>query len=188
MKTGSNNSFGKILAWSAPPDGISFRTDTPGCEVEVRDDGLYLNLRYFYIHIASSGESGDGVPIPSGWLSSHGVMEGTETVGELSGKLAIDGENGIPVWQSYWLGLDPQDAQSVVLCEAATTQPAGGAIRLMAKNLNIPEGLSGVAVTAYLDSRTAGSDWNLGVTSATVSSGSATLTTPVLGEGLSFFV
>ena len=66
--------------------------------------------------------------------------------------------NGIPAWQSYCLGLDPKDAQSVVLCEAAETQPAGGQVSIAAKNLNVPEGLSGVAVTARLE-RKSSRDW-----------------------------
>ena len=101
--------------------------------------------------------------------------------------LVAEGANGIPVWQSYCLGLNPKDVASVILCDAAAVQPSDGTVSITARNLNVPEGLSGVSVTAYLDSRTVGSDWSRGVASATVTSGSTTLDSPALASDISFF-
>ena len=135
---------------------------------------------FFHIKIADS----EAVDIPWNWVEDKVGALGTEGVNFTSAVLA-DGANGIPVWQSYCLGLDPQDAASTLLCEAAAEQPADGKIRIAAKNLNVPADLSGVAVTAYLD-RKNGDGWDLGVASAPVSSGSAVFE-PEIGDGTSFF-
>ena len=85
-------------------------------------------------------------------------MDSASSPAETAAVLADDGANGIPVWQSYCLGLEPSNPQSVILCEAASAQPAGGKICIAAKNLNVPEGLSGAGVTASLDRKSSG-DW-----------------------------
>ncbi len=69
-----------------------------------------------------------------------------------------DGANGLPRWQSWLLGLDPADAKSVVLCQAAEAQPGDGTFAVGA-NIDVPAGLDGVTVTAYLDTSSDGETW-----------------------------
>ena len=80
------------------------------------------------------------------------------------------------MWQSYFLGLDHGDPGSVVLCEAAESQPAPGTIAIVAKNLAVPAGLDGVTVTAYLDRRSRSGAWENGIASASVPSSGGTAT------------
>jgi len=102
--------------------------------------------------------------------------------------LSAGGANGMPVWQSWCLGLDPRDSASVVLCKAAADQPAEpGAFRFTAANLELPDGLEGVVVTAYLDRKSGGGGWSEQA-SKTVGPGDVELTASVDGsENLNFF-
>ncbi len=96
-------------------------------------------------------DSGETYTVPRGWAVSHGIAS--------VAALATAGANGIPAWQSYFLGLDPQDASSVVLCEGAPgAQTQDGEIALVAKNLLKPAGADGVAVTCRLQ-RWNGTEW-----------------------------
>ena len=94
--------------------------------------------------------------VPSAWI---GKVPGVETYEEST--LASTGANGLPLWKSYCLGLDPTDATSLVLCEPALAQaPSGeGEFAVCAKNLSVPAGLEGVAVTAYLERRSGRDVW-----------------------------
>ena len=101
--------------------------------------------------VAVEGDNDTTYAIPRGWAVSHGI--GSEAA------LAAAGANGIPAWQSYFLGLDPQDASSVVLCEGAPgAQTQDGEIALVAKNLLKPAGADGVAVTCRLQTWN-GTEW-----------------------------
>ena len=187
VKTGSNNSFGKILAWSAPPDGISFRTDTPGCEVEVRDDGLYLRLNYFYLRLAQSEETDFSICVPEEWLSGNGLFDGSETAAQIRSSLLENGANGIPVWQSWCLGLTHSDPSSVVLCVAASEQPAAGRVRIEAENVVVPAIHEGVTVKSFLDVRTPDGIWHEDGTGQTVESGTVSYDRTIDAAGISFF-
>ena len=138
----------------------------------------------FYIKIAGTEDM--DIPVPMQWMADNGIAAADDSIKSVAAALTENGANGIPVWQSYCLGLDPQDAASTLLCEAAAGQPSDGKVNIAAKNLNVPAGLSGVAVTAYLD-RKNGDGWDLGVASAPVSSGSALLAAPAIESGTSFF-
>ena len=187
VKTGSNNSFGKILAWSAPPDGISFRTDVPGCVVEVRDDGLYLRLNYFYLRLAQSEETDFSICVPEEWLSGNGLFDGSETAAQIRSSLLENGANGIPVWQSWCLGLTHSNPSSVVLCVAASEQPAAGSVRIEAENVVVPAIHEGVEVKAFLDVKAPGGTWQEDVTGQTVDSGAVAFERAIDGAGISFF-
>ena len=118
-------------------------------------DLKYVSPAYFTIRIADTGGAFD-VKVPSAWI---GKVPGVETYEEST--LASTGANGLPLWKSYCLGLDPTDATSLVLCEPALAQPASGegGFAVCAKNLSVPAELEGVAVTAYLERRSGGDVW-----------------------------
>ena len=152
--------------------------------LSVKDGNLvYKAPSYFYIKIAEGSPSELAVPLA--WIYDNTDAGDASDAAGTAAALSEDGANGIAVWQSYCLGLDPQDAASTLLCEAAAGQPSDGKVNIAAKNLNVPAGLSGVAVTAYLD-RKNGDGWDL-VASAPVSSGSALLAAPAIESGTSFF-
>jgi len=156
-------------------DGIQGSLSIVGGEL------VYNAPEYFYIKVADSD-----LPVPMQWIVDNGAATTRDSIQSVADALAKPGANGIPVWQSYCLGLEPNEASSVVLCEAAANQPPAGKVGIAARNLNVPEGLSGVTVTAYLDKSTNGIDWSPAVSSATVSSGSAVFE-PEIGDGISFF-
>ncbi len=162
--------------------------------LSVKDGKLvYTAPSYFYIRVADNGrfslkdESDNviNVDIPVSWIYAKTGESDSSSLSAIATTLADPGVNGIAVWKSYCLGLDPQDAASTLLCEAAAGQPSDGKVNIAAKNLNVPAGLSGVAVTAYLD-RKNGDGWDL-VASAQVTSGSALLAAPAIESGTSFF-
>ena len=108
----------------------------------------------------------------------NGHADASDSDEEIEAALEKPGANGIPVWQSYFLGLEPDDPASVVLCEAAESQPVPGTVAVVAKNLAVPAGLEGVTVTAYLDRKSMGGEWVNGVDIAQVpasAGGTATL-------------
>ena len=150
---------------------------------------VYVAPSYFTIRIADAG--GDAgrdfdVTVPGAWLT---VDAGLETCGE--GTLASLGANGLPLWKSYCLGLRPTDATSLVLCEPALAQaPSGSEFAVCAKNLSVPDGLEGVAVTAYLQRKTANGDWvPVGDGVSVVPGAGPVVLAGTLGEGesVSFF-
>ena len=139
---------------------------------------------FFYIRITE--DSSNELAVPLAWIYKNTDAGDASDAAGTAAALSKDGVNGIPVWQSYCMGLEPNEAESVVLCEAAANQPPAGKVGIAARNLNVPEGLSGVTATAYLDKSTNGIDWSPAVSSATVSSGSAVFE-PEIGDGISFF-
>jgi len=145
---------------------------------------VYTAPTYFYIKIVENDSSELAVPLQ--WIYDNTSATPAGSAAEVAEALAKSGENGLPAWQSYCLGLDPKDAQSVVLCAPAPNQPSGGKIGIAAGNLNIPEGLSGVKVTAYLDSSTDGVGWNNDAEGKVVESGKVVFE-PSVGSGLNFF-
>ncbi len=96
--------------------------------------------------------------VPWNWLKQNGIATNQENLDTLAATLEENGANGIPVWQSYCLGLNPNEADSVVLCVPAQDQPDEAGTFKFTTNVAIPEGLTGVAVTASLD-RKSGGDW-----------------------------
>ena len=153
--------------------------------LSVKDGKLvYTAPSYFYIRVAEGSPSELAVPLA--WIYDNTDAGDASDAAGTAAALSKDGANGIAVWKSYCLGLNPKYAASTLLCEAAAGQPSDGKVNIAAKNLNVPAGLSGVAVTAYLD-RKNGDGWDLGVASAPVTSGSALLAAPAIESGTSFF-
>ena len=142
---------------------------------------VYVAPSYFTIRIADFD-----VKVPGDWLTGEA---GLETCGE--GTLASLGANGLPLWKSYCLGLHPMDATSLVLCEPALAQaPSGGEFAVCAKNLSVPAELEGVAVTAYLQRKTANGGWEDVGEGVSVAPGAGPVVLAgTLGEGesVSFF-
>jgi len=166
-------------------DESKFELDGVGGSLSVSDGELvYTAPAYFYIKVAE--EAATDLKMPMEWIVNNNVATTSDSIQTVKEALERKGANDIPAWQSYCLGLDPNKAESVVLCDAATEQPANGTVNITARNLNVPGDLSGVEVTAYLD-RKNGSGWDKNVASATVVSGTATLASPEIGDGISFF-
>ena len=139
--------------------------------------------QFFHIRIADS----EAVDIPWNWVEENvGKLE-SDAVDFTSAVLA-DGANGIPVWQSYCMGLEPTNSQSVVLCEAAADQPSeAGKVAIEVSRSFVPAELSGVTVKAYLDVKRPGHDWDFDETGETVSSGAISRTAEISDPGISFF-
>jgi hypothetical protein len=154
--------------------------------IDVVDGNLvYIAPAHFYIRITedSSGE----LEVPFGWIYENTTIDGASSADDIESALSANGANGIPVWQSYCLGLNPKDAQSVVLCAAAAEQPPeAGNVAIEIPRSSVPAELSGVAVTAYLDVKTPGSDWVMDTTGVKISSGAISRIATV-SDGISFF-
>jgi hypothetical protein len=152
------------------------------------EDGCLVVRRkpYFYIKIAGSGDSALSVPLD--WIFGNTPVSPSSCVSDIETALADAGANGIPVWQSYCLGLQPTNSRSVVLCDLAKEQPTEAGAFKFTTNVAIPEGLSGIAVTASLDRKSSG-DW-VEQDSRTVSSGGSVAFTVDADPAtdLSFFV
>ena len=110
---------------------------------------MYTAPDYFFIRIATGT-----VKVPAAWVADNGP-EGCIGISEICA-------NGLPVWQNYCLGLDPVNPSSLILCEAALSQPAGsdGTFAIVAKNMNVPAEDFGATVTAYLDKSADGVNWS----------------------------
>ena len=126
------------------PDGGDGRLS-----IDANGELVYTAPEYFFIRIATGT-----VKVPAAWVAANGP-EGCSDIAEICA-------NGMPVWQNYCLGLDPADPASLVLCEAAVSQPGDGSGRfaIVAKNMNVPEEDFGATVTAYLDKSLDGVNWS----------------------------
>ena len=148
-----------IVKWGAgEPQNVTFEfaDDEPaashGFELKGDSTGLMVAAkRGFTIRIAGN----KNVTVPGEWVvEKMGESFGTQIVDEWLGGT---GANGLPRWQSWLLGLDPADAKSVVLCQAAEAQPGDGTFAVGA-NIDVQAG-SGADVTAYLDTSSDGETW-----------------------------
>lgn len=154
-------------------------------DVDASGNLVYTVPNYFYIKIAE-GSSGD-LKVPLAWIYENTAATGASSAADISGALVENGANGIPVWQSYCLGLDPNDATSVVMCVPAAGQPAEAGAFKFTTNVAIPAGLTGVAVTASLDRKSSGG-WTEQATSAMSYNTPVALTANAdPGNALSFF-
>ena len=157
-----------------------------GGKLAIEGGNLVYTAPEVYFHIKIAEGSSSDLEVPLSWVCDNTAVDGASSAAEIETALKNTGANGIPVWQSYCLGLNPKEAASVVLCDSAETQPSDGTVKIAAKNLNVPEGLSGVTVKARLY-RKNGGEWEAVGDYVTVSSGTAELASPTLGDGMSFF-
>jgi len=160
--------------------------DDNGTLSVVNGNLVYTAPTYFYIKIAESTASKLVVPLE--WIGDNTAASVASGVSEIADALERDGENGIPVWQSYCMGLDPNDAGNAVLCAPAAEQPSeAGKVAIEIPRSSVPAELSGVTVKAYLDVKRPGRDWDNDETGETVSSGAILRTAEVSDSGISFF-
>ena len=145
------------------PDGDKGKLD-----VDASGNLIYTAPTCFFIKIAD-GAAND-LEVPLEWIYANTAATAASGTEQIAEALVSTGANGIPVWQSYCMGLDPDDAASVVLCVPAQDQPDGAGAFKFTTNVSVPENLAGVAVSASLD-RKSGGDW-VEQQSQTVSSGS----------------
>jgi hypothetical protein len=189
LVSGANLADGDEAKFSLPQD------DKGKLDVDASGNLVYTAPEYFYIKIADNGrfslkdESDNviNVDIPVSWIYAKTDESDSSSPSAIATALADPGANGIPVWQSYCMGLEPTNSQSVVLCEAAADQSDPGRVAIKAGNINIPEGLEGVEVSATLERKIPGGEFTA-VTNATFASGAVAFTTPEIGDGISFFV
>ena len=87
---------------------------------------VYISLtapaRGFVIHICDVD-----IDVPYDWATNACPSIVATDTPAISNALVSAGENGLNRWQSYALGLDPNDASSVVLCDAKQDAAASSA-------------------------------------------------------------
>ena len=142
-------------------------------------DGGISSLAGSYTDIAKTAftPAGSNVAVPLEWISANmgsSGIGGLSSDADAAAALAGQGDNGLPRWQSYCLGLDPARADSVILCEAAQAPCPAGKVAVAVKNVNVPASLSGATLTAYLQRKTS-SGWE-SVASAPLQAGETVLT------------
>ena len=153
---------------SSDKDKFALPQDDKGeLDVDASGNLVYKAPTCFFIKIAD-GAAND-LEVPLEWIYANTAATAASGAEQIAEALKNTGANGIPVWQSYCMGLDPDDAASVVLCVPAQDQPDGAGAFKFTTNVSVPEDLAGVAVSASLD-RKSGGDW-VEQQSKTVSSG-----------------
>ena len=106
-----------LRSWTVTIDGAS---PSWVMLISVNETGRLVvkTAEYFYIRVTEN-EDAEQLSVPMQWIADNGVAGSGDSAQSVADALAGNGANGIPVWQSYCLGLDPQDAASTLLCEAA---------------------------------------------------------------------
>ena len=127
-----------------------------------------------------------GVPIPLSWISANTVLIGSEglvleDLDNIVTGLGQAGTNGVPLWQSYVLGLDPNVATSQVRLEGSKAT-AEGYVTITGLNIHVPAILEsqGTTVGFHLEETTPGSDsWTVRDDACTMAEGLPTFTVPL---------
>ena len=127
-----------------------------------------------------------GVPIPLAWINSNTDLVGEdglvlEELDQIVTDLGDTGANGVPLWQSYVLGLDPNSATSQLRLEGlpATTDEK---VTIRGLNINVPAILEsqGTTVGFHLEEAAPGSDsWTVRSDACTMAEGLPTFTVPL---------
>ena len=154
-------------------------------ELAIEDGNLVAKVRRFLtIRIAEKD-----FDIPAEWIDAEVADWFTSDLAGVAASMTENGANGIPRWQSYCLGLEPGNAESVVLCEAAESQPGTpGEIAIRAKNVFVPAKHDGVTVVAQLDKSADGVNWSPEGSAGTFDSGAVAFNvTMPQGETRCFF-
>jgi len=110
--TGGQFEPGSVVELLAEPENwFEFRHWTG--DVSSTENPLRLHMTNDIAVVAVFGEQlTSNYPTPLWWLLAHGYTNDFETA------VTVIGANGLPVWQSYVAGLDPNDPQSTPRLEA----------------------------------------------------------------------
>ena len=127
-----------------------------------------------------------GVPIPVAWINANTDLIGAdglvlEELDDIVTGLGQTGTNGLPLWQSYVLGLDPNLATSQLRLEGLPAT-ADGKVTIRGLNINVPAILEsqGTTVGFHLEEAAPGSDsWTVRDDACTMAEGLPTFTAPL---------
>ena len=135
-------------------------------DAETKDAYPYTVAEVLSADIVYPAGEAAGVPIPLAWATNKtsAVSEGAPvTAADVPGiidALGQNGANGIPVWQSYVLGLDPKSATATL--RLAATPVASDATKVTVTGVidttKFPT-IAGTTVTFRLASRNADGTW-----------------------------
>jgi len=135
------------------------------------------------VRCATGGES-VGVVVPLVWVAGNttGLISGNNAIDldTLASDLAENGANGVKVWQSYVLGLDPNTATSQVRIESAVAAEDTTKVKITGMALSMPNLASqGTTVAIRLQEKTAaGSSWAFRSETCNFEGGKPTFTVP----------
>lgn len=104
--------------------------------------------------VSAGGESAGSIVISTEALTALGVD--TASVESIKAGLDASGSNGLPVWQSYVLGLDPKAADSKPFA-APVQNTVPGKLKISLAGVNVPSG-SGATVQYSVQTLTSLSD------------------------------
>jgi len=128
----------------------------------VEQDSPYDVLKYFYIRVCDNN-----LGVLYDWIEDHcGINEVEKDVMAVSNALVSIGVNGLFRWQSYVLGLDPNNSASVVLCDARQ-DAAADKVTFYARNV-VPNTNDHRSVNYVLSGSNDGVNWSpIGLPSTT---------------------
>lgn len=125
---------------------------------------VYLALtpphRGFVIHICD-----DDIAVPYSWISNNCASVVDSGNAAISNALVSSGVNGLKRWESYALGLDPNSASSVVLCDMKQ-DGVSSAVTFFARNA-LPATNDAFTVVYSLEGSADGATWPFLLTSKT---------------------
>ena len=94
----------------------------------------------------AAGLATAGVPIPDSWITANGVTG--ETTEKKIEALGQNGANGVPKWQSYVLGLNPNKASSKLTLNGGKAA-ADGTVTITGLNVAIPATLDAATTVGF---------------------------------------
>ena len=128
----------------------------PGTYTVKDYDGILVGNGKLVVGIPVVADGAD-VYVDYGWVTNHCAAAAGEGAAAISNALVTAGVNGLPRWQSYMLGLEPDKADCVVLCDAKQTA-AADCVTFCAKNV-APASNGACRVEYVLECSQNGRDW-----------------------------
>lgn len=131
-----------------------------------------------------------GVPIPVAWINGNTDLIGDEglvleDLESIVTGLGQTGANGLPLWQSYVLGFDPNSATSQLRLEGLSAT-ADGKVTIRGLGINVPAILAsqGTTVGFHLEEAAPGAaadgnSWTVRNDACTMAEGLPTFTVPI---------
>jgi hypothetical protein len=95
--TASADPYFAFVGWSGNTAG-----DTNGLSMSVDMDGPKSLVAQFWAEVTTNG-------VPVTWLAAHGLTNGTPEEAAMSDRFG----KGMPAWQEFYAGTDPEDPESV---------------------------------------------------------------------------